>query len=592
MTGDMRRLWRTAVGAAVATGAVLSLALWLDRDEPCAVTLRVTTSSEKDGLIEHLAAAYTEQRQPLRGGGCAAVVVTSQTSGVTKNNLIAGAAPPDVWLPSSSMWVKLLDADFTGVSPAEDNPSITQSPVVIAMPKDEAQRIGWPGRSFTWADVLGLSGSQTGGKPFYVGRENPDTSTSGLASTIAAYFAAMSGTDPRAGLDRERLDEPRVQAYVRRVEANILRQSSVVRSDIMNLLESNLDIDRGTDSTIAPVSALVLQEELIHLYNTDNLRAEVSPAHPPRPPRQPLVPIYPTDGTLNLDHPYVVMPGAERDPRTRAAATGFRDFLLGPQAQQVFQQAGFRSNTGTATEPLISTTEVPESARRLLGEGDRPGTGLLVRANPDAATIKAVLANQKRLKKRMNVLVLIDESGSMKGARAEAAKAAAGNSIGLLAPQDRVGLWFFHSLGRPPRHVVRDVIELGEGAGFSGALARMAPAGDKDTALYVSVRDAHATMVRAYRDGEINAVVVLTDGVNDYDADPYSLGRLLRDLRAGDKRRQVPVYCIAFGQDAAGARSALDQIGTATGAGPARNAFDPAAVEQVFGDILRDAGDA
>lgn len=563
----------------------------IEKDPACAVTLHVTSSTEKDELVASLAEDYNAARRELRGGGCARVEAAGETSGRTKSALAEHwkghkGSRPDVWLPSSSMWVDLLRQEEPDEAPATTRwASIAQSPVVVAVPRDLAAGLGWPAKRFSWAQLL----EPRPGRSFYVGREDPRTSTSGLASTISAYYAATSGE-----LDAAKLEEPAVQAYVRRVEANVV-QRGFVQDDIMNLLRDQLGIDQGQASTDAPISAIVLQEQLIHLYNTMNLEADPqrlrSGVH--ESPNQPLVPIYPTDGTMMLDHPYVVLPSAEEDGAVRDAADDFRAFLRADPARKLFLAAGFRDADGRAGQAMTAVTPVPANARQV-GDGR---TGLLIRDSPDAATIQAVLANREGLKKRAQLLMVMDESGTMdrpaasgtEVTRGRAAQDAAANSVQLLDPRDRVGLWFFHSLGNPPRTEKLPVTELGDDDGFRVALRDLKPTKDKDTALYVSVRDAHRRMVRDYRPDSINAVIVLTDGVNDYDKSRYSLDQLVRDLKASDRTRPVRVYCIAFGETAAGGKAALDRISGATGAGRARDALDPAAVEKVFGDIVRDA---
>ena len=80
----------------------------------------VSSSTEKDGLIRQLADRYNGRRHTVQGR-CAQVGVTGLTSGAAMSALAQGwpetlprepnrplGPPPQVWLPSSGMWLDLL----------------------------------------------------------------------------------------------------------------------------------------------------------------------------------------------------------------------------------------------------------------------------------------------------------------------------------------------------------------------------------------------------------------------------------------------------------------------------------------------------
>jgi Ca-activated chloride channel family protein len=192
-----------------------------DRDK---VALTLISSPEKAEVVKRVAAAY-----PGGGGRCVRLTVVSEASGATMAKLLRGwnepsdGARPDVWSPSSTSWLKLLErrgtrGDLPGLVPAEA-PSMAISPQVIAMPRPMAEALGWPRRRLGWQEMLDLASDPRGwaahGHPewgrFKLGKTNPNYSTSGLSATVGAYFAATGRANDLTVAD---VAAPRVRAFV------------------------------------------------------------------------------------------------------------------------------------------------------------------------------------------------------------------------------------------------------------------------------------------------------------------------------------------------------------------------------------------
>jgi hypothetical protein len=77
----------------------------------------------------------------------------------------------------------------------------------------------------------------------------------------------------------------------------------------------------------------------------------------------PAVGLVPEEGTLTLDHPYVV---TTKDQRRRDAAEAFQAALGTRSARDTLQRAGFRSPDGTLTAPYARDHGLPETAPRSL----------------------------------------------------------------------------------------------------------------------------------------------------------------------------------------------------------------------------------
>ncbi|KXK62792.1 hypothetical protein AWW66_06285 [Micromonospora rosaria] len=580
-TGPRRWLPYTAAvsaGLVVIAGAfVLVQQRAADTGQPrasCTVTLEVNSSTEKAELLVQLAQRYSASARPLPGGGCATVHVSALNSGRAAEALATdwrgtGLPPPQVWLPTSSLWtgqLHLLDRAAGRTPQTPDRyPSIVNSPLVIAMPQPKADVVRQRG-PLGWGDLLGLSGREgwkSFGKPewgrFTFGKDNPNLSTSGLAATIATYYAAVNRA---SDLTRSDLANPAVTQFVRRIEANVSHYSD----DSVDLLRDLAEVDLAGGTS--DMSAIVMQEELVHLYNEGELspRADGQPA---RRPNVPLVAVHPKEGTFNLDHPFVVLPSA--DERQRAAAADFLDFLTDGPQQESFTRLGFRDHEHRASAELLDSV------------GTEPPGGLTYFSPPEPQVVEAMLNKWSTLRKKANVLIALDTSGSMEAAvgdrtRFQVAATAAGKGLALLNSEDRVGLWSFSSddPGRAPGPY-REEVRLGD---FDQKRITSRIEGlhvEGGTALYTTVRAAHRHLVDRYDPERINAVVVLTDGENEYSKD-NDLARLLADVEL-DPQRPVKVFCIAFDRDSNFA--ILDQIAKAS-AGKAFDATDPAKIDEAF----------
>ncbi|SFB96890.1 vWA domain-containing protein [Streptomyces aidingensis] len=607
-------LW---IGTTVGLAAVLVVFLAVrdgtgDRAGDC-VALQVSSSTEKDDLLAELAEEYNDTGRtfPLGtadpggedsrdsqagkdgpdGAGCAEVTVTGTTSGLAMQALAegwderrTGAAEPQVWSPISSLWLDLLReraaaADRGGVLPdaAQEPASITTSVLTIAMPRPMAEALGWPEAEIGWADVLSLSQDPEGWGslghpewgPFALGKDNPHSSTSGLTATVAAFYAA---TGLSSDLTEENLADPEVREFVAGVESGVLHYSDDATLYMANLYQADTE-----GRAMGYASAVLVQEQLVHLYNKGAPTGDPAQMTEERRPEVPLVAIHPHDGTLMLDHPFVVLPSASAEQR--AAAADFREWLLEPSQQDRFAKVGFRDHRGAVGEDLAETVSVDPAARLSLIEPPFP------------QVLTAILDAWDDLRKKARVLLVMDVSGSMNEpagdgrSRLEAAKEAAVASLDLLHEEDEVGLWAFSTetddFPDTPYREVLPPTPLGEGR---EAVARAVQGlyAEGGTALYTTVRAAQETMVADFESGRINAVVLLTDGQNEYPAD-NDLDALLRDVDAGERERTVRIFPIAFSE--AADWETLGQIAEASRT-RAYDARDPATLDEVMRSVV------
>jgi len=553
----------------------------------CDVRLEVNSSTEKGDLLSDLAEDYNDSGRELAGGKCARVAVSETSSGVAKDALAQGwdegrdgAPEPQVWTPSSSLWLTLLQRDATAADRellTDEKPrSLATSPLAIAMPRPMAEALGWPEKKIGWRDVLSLTqkGWASVGRPewgrFSLGKDNPHTSTSGLGATVATFYAA---TGRSSDLTVDDVKDAKTRRFVAGVESGVLHYASDATAYMANLAEADAD-----GQALSYASAIAVQEQLIHLYNQGSPTGETEKIGKGKKPQVPLVAVHPADGTLMFDHPFAVLPSASKDQR--AAAADFRAFLLEDAQQRRFQKTGFRDHEGNAGSELARSVSLSEQSEGNLSLIDPPADDVLA----------AVLDSWDELRKKARVLLVMDVSGSMNQSsgggqsRMEAAKKAAADTLGLYHPDDEVGLWAFSTKTddhpepyreivppRPVRDNEQRLTEAIKGLNAEGG-----------TALYTTVRAAQKEMLADLDADRINAVVVLTDGRNEYPAD-NDLDALLRDLDASQLERSVRVFTVAFsGQADFGT---LTKIATATKA-TSYDARDPAVIDKVMVSVI------
>lgn len=550
--------------------------------------LAVTASSEKAALLSRVADDYNTANHSV-GGHCVDVRVTSKASGDAASALAKGwdervdGPRPDVWTPASSAWPVIVRQGTTAQDKGniipDQAPSIAQTPLVIAMPEPMAQALGWPDRKLGWGDILALARDPKGWGAkghaewgaFKLGKTNPNFSTSGLNATIATYFAA---TGRSTDLTVRDVSDPKVTGYVRDVEHSVVHYGDTTLTFLENLYDAG-----AHGHGLNYISAVTVEEKSVWDYNHGNPSGDPATLGKRGAPRVPLVAIYPKEGTLVSDNPYLVLNAEWVTAAKRAAAADFLAFVLSDREQKRFTDAAFRTHDGHPG-PQISQRNglLPQAAFTVI---DPPGPTVLTK----------IASSWNALRKRARVLVVIDTSGSMGEPvhgtgqdRLALAKKAALNAVTQLAPDDELGLWTFSTPTGADDDPWRPLIPpgpVGQVIGkFRSTVGDLVPEGG--TALYATTRAAAGTMRSSFDPDRINAVVLLTDGKNEYPQDD-NLDSLLADLSAEDTERSVRVFPIAYGNDAS--FSVLRQIGQASRA-TAYDASDPASIGKVLTAVL------
>ncbi|HEV2784016.1 MAG TPA: substrate-binding and VWA domain-containing protein [Actinophytocola sp.] len=562
------------------------------------IQLDLNSSTEKADLLNELANRYNAANRVLDGGRCAVVEVGKTTSGTAMDALAEGwntkrtdAREPQVWTPTSSMWLDLLREKGKGQLLRDAKPaSITRSVLSVAMPKQMADVLrrearGEPG----WSDILKLAareggwGTVTGAKrewgKFQLGRDNPHISTSGLAATIAIYHAATLAVQ-KAGVTRADVDSSAVVKFVHDVESSVAHYGE----DATLFMKTLYDEDQKQPE-VPYISAVVVQEQLAFLYNKGAPTGDPAQLGKGATPHNPLVAIHPAEGTVVLDHPYVVL--ASATPDQRAAADDFREFLLKPEQQNRFADFGFRDLADRPRQDLADTLDF------------NVGEDLEVINPPQPDELNRMIAGWDAVRRPARVLLVLDVSGSMKElanpsgsdnkTRLDLVKPAALKGIELLGPHDEVGLWTF-STGPPGQLPYTELVPMSPVPAVKQRLVEavngLQPGGD--TALYRTTRAAHKAMLERLDTKLINAIVLLSDGENHEPGNPdpasQDLDLLLNEINADRLENSVRIFTIPYSKE--GHKEVLERIAVASKAGtyPASNPFD---IEDVFVSVFR-----
>ena len=564
-----------------------------DADPGDCIVVDMAVSSEKIALLTTLAEEFNEGDAEV-DGTCIFVRPRSVSSGRAAELIPDGwpspdvnGEPPVIWSPAASGWAGIVN-ERAGATLAPAGTPFMLTPLVIAMPEPMAEALGWPEESIGFADLQRLATNPDGWGavgnpewgPFRIGKTNPNFSTSGLNFTIAEYYAATGKT---ADLTIEDLSRPAAVEFATDIESSVVHYGDITMTFLNNWFAADA---RGTSLTYA--SAVAVEEKSVIDYNRGDPDGVLAPGEELRPPRVPLVAIYPEEGTLYSDNPFIILDTEWVDADERAAAEQFEAFVQLPENQQQVLAFGFRPNNADVAlaDPISEANGVDPTQPQAELEVPRPDV------------LVAILESWAELRKEARVLLVLDVSGSMgefagsdNETKLDLAKAAALSALDEFKDTDQVGLWVFSTElgGEHPNW--REVVPVGEiaenRADLAAGIERQIPVAG--TPLFEVTSVAYETMLEQYDPGMINAVVLLTDGINDDGVDSdddEQFTELIDTLQAGSEgasSRPVRVFTISYGDTAD--VIALRAISQATSAAT-YNASNPATIEQVFTAVI------
>jgi Ca-activated chloride channel family protein len=473
-------------------------------------TLTVACSPEKEALFTALVADFNRQnlrtpdRQPMR----------VEVIKLDPEAMIGAALDGKVQAisPDSSIWLDQLDAAWRGKTQSEaglvgETRRYATTPVVLAMWEDVAREMGYPA-PIGWTDLLARAKSD----PNFKWSHPSTTTASGLLATLAEFYAGAGLT---RGLTEEAARAQPTLDYVAAIEKTVRFYG-----------EGELAvIERARAEGRGFLNAFVVSEQLVIDFNRKGGR-----------PR--LIAVYPKEGTLWQDHPLALLeqPGLTNGQRLTFAA--FRDTLLSAESQKRILDAGYRPADLNIPLDFAGSPISPANG----ADPKQPQTTLQI---PSPGVVQVVRDVWFYTKRKTNVVLVVDTSGSMQGQKLANAQAALRVFLGeIKGDQERVGLIEFAS------DVKTDLplVEIGQGrTQLESTVDRLEARGD--TALLDAVSLAYDRLQQLGDRERINAIVAMTDGRENHSQ--TTLSRLTQRIRAGNQTGvPVVIFCIAYGDDA------------------------------------------
>ena len=510
-------------------GCVLSLIAINGRDQsssdvvvtdtdPASATLTLAYSPEKAALISDLVDRFNQQKLRTDDRKTMEVQLLELAPDLMVDEALSDAPRFQALTPDSSLWLDQLDRRWAGQQQLEESaiaPSpvgevvrYAVSPVVIAMWDDVARSLGWPDEAVGWETIQ----QRAAADPDFRWSHPSTSQASGLLATLAEFYAGAGKT---RGLTVDDATAQQTIDYVTNVERTVKFYGEGETAILDRIRAEGRDF----------LDSFVVQEHLVVNYNRD--AGSGSPE---------LVAVYPAEGTLWADHPLALLESSDLTNNQRSTFRAFRDFVQSPEAQQVVLQAGFRPSD--LSLPLEGSAISPANG----ADPSQPQTTLQV---PGPAVVDVVQNVWQFTKRKANIYLVVDTSGSMEGDKLDAAQAALREFLGQIkGDQEQVGLVEFSTF-------VNNIDPLEPMADNRAHLERSIDnlEASGDTALLDAIMVAYDRLQQDADPERINAIVAMTDGREN--ASSTTLLRLRETIRRGNTSGvPVVVFTIAFGDDA------------------------------------------
>jgi extracellular solute-binding protein len=479
--------------------------------------LQVTAAPEIAPVIQEAARTLNPD-----GADCGPVGVSIQEPAATAAD---NTRKPDVWIPSSSAWLRVAAAD--GRTYDTKGEPLARSPIMLAAPTAIAGLFAKGDRTSWAAVVTGVAGHRIPA----VSMPDPLRSTVGLLA-VYAVNRAMARTTPDEGIAQLRALTLRSR----------LKDAVAEPTDLLKKLAAQTD----ATGAVYDVGVFPVTEQQLTTYQ-----------HAGNPVQ--LTGSMPADGVVEADYPYAVARNTKHADLAERLRAAIRKAAL--------TKAGFRTY---ATPHALTLPAKPDA---LLG----PALQWSQYRTLDFQVLLLVDASGSMNKR-------IRDKAGRTTTKAGLLRESGLNASQLFGEETSIGMWFFGT-PKPSSPAHTEAVPIGpitaavDGAPRRAALAaRIGSYQASDhagTPLYQTVLDGTAMMRAKAKPGTVTLVVVLTDGDDRESRYAMSNSTFLTRLAAGqDPDRPVPIIAVGYGPDAD--MKALTAMADATGgkAIPARNPAD------------------
>ena len=431
--------------------------------------------------------------------------------------------------PDSAIWLENLDKAWREVHPEASSIIGTTvryatTPVVIATWRGREDELG-AGSGGGWATLLERSSKDSS---YRWSHGSPRASASGMLALTAEFYAGAGKT---YGLTKADADREDVRRYVAQIEKTIARYGGESDAALVEYL-----LKEGEKA----LSSLVMPEASVFDFNQRSRGAKLHA-------------IQPAEGTLMLDHPLVLLETADLTPDQRRAFLDFARFLTSNEGQAIVVKHGYR--------PVDLAFDMEKSPLQAAGLSPQQPRLLQMPAAGTLAYLQASWASG--LKRRANIVLVVDVSGSMSGDKLKRAKEALVSFLKQVpSDEERVGLTSFSSDFRELVPVDR----LGDNR--TQLLSRVDQlAAEGNTAFFYAVWRAQRLLAQRPDPERINVVVAMTDGQENFSqnfsqrdvpgvgmvpqiagSNPKDVDPLIATVRRAASN--ILVFTVAYGSDA------------------------------------------
>ncbi|NVI92866.1 substrate-binding domain-containing protein, partial [Actinomadura sp. BRA 177] len=502
-----------------------------------ALTIGVAVAPDVAPAVIRAASRFNDARHRVDGRCARARVRATDPDAVAtllSGKGVAGVTErPDVWIPDSSLWVKLVEGSAqTGPAGAPATlGGLASTPIVLAMPRGLAvqlRNLGAPERP-SWTELLAAAGTASNAEEgpatgdgvipprlFRLQVPDPDRSATGMGTLMLA--GALLARAPGGEADF----------------AGVVR---TVREGVAVSVKAEFDAFDpavGKDKADRYPVALV-PEQAVFGYNS-------------RRPAEPAVAVYPAEGTVFLDHPVTVL---SEDPAKAGAARLLWKALSAEATRDDVQRLGFRTPGGAAPAGFSAKNGLDPRAPEALPA-------------PSAAEVRRTMQSWAQLSLSIRMLSIIDVSGSMDEkvapgvTRLQATVRTAQGGLPLLPDDSELGQWIFSTelRGKQDWRELVSVGPLGQRLGSATRRQRMLSAFAQirvkehgDTGLYDTVMAAFDYMKRTYKPEYVNSILLWTDGRNEDRSGPSLAETLDHIRREYDPERPILINMFGNGDD-------------------------------------------
>ncbi len=467
----------------------------------------------------------------VKGSGDVVADVVAQAQQFKTGKLVAGAPElPTVISVDGEIYQNQLIFQVNQIYPGQnyipaiaDSPLVASSPMVFMTSPEVAQglsKLNTPFKTFVNANVLKDISPTAGVVPFTYVHTAPTRSNSGLQSLVAQY-AEVSGKRP------EQLTVADIQTYQNQIKQI---QSKVTRYGVStNALAKSMVTNGQFWAAIGSV------------YESSVIAANSSlQAGQPR-----YQAVYPKS-TFSSNMRLIVPNAPWMDANKKAAAQKVVTYLQSNEAQQILTELGLRPGTpGVALGSKFTADFGVDPQAKY--DSYRP---------PQPQVVEAMVKNwQEQAKRPSLVMVVIDTSGSMKGARISAMQSTLQSYVNSLTPKDTIAMMDFNSIINAP--VLIEGTPEGKAKGLQ-YVASLKAAGQ--TKLYDATLAGRNWLQQNLRKDSINAVLVLTDGADS--GSNTNIDQLLGELKKSgfETDQRISIFTIGYGDEKEFSPKALQDI--------------------------------